>query len=312
MEKPVAQGQSQMSRILNNVLIGLFIPFISQPFEVIRTSSIISLETQADGTKVRKFRKNVNLSGMLKTVSDIWKQEGFNGFYRGGSFALMKGAAGYVSFFTGLEEIRKRSKKMFNSNSQNSHLKNSFINFFNASTARILTTLLLNPINIMKTRFEVLGSENSSVTGAVRQFYQANGARGFFTGLLPSLAKDVPYSGLQYSFYRSFLDGLGYKKGSNSVYEKVKVSTAAFFSSVAAILITYPMDNIRIRFQTDDFNAGKDKLRSSKMEILREAYRKEGLQGFYQGYLPRIVKKGVNSMLCWILYESLQQNDYSH
>jgi hypothetical protein len=310
-------GPTQFRRMVNNVMIGLFVPFISQPFEVIRTSSIISLDKKGSGTRAKSTqKKNVNFRGMAHTINDIYKQEGFQGFYRGGSFALLKGAMGYVFFFTGLENIRGWTQQFF----QNKHVSpftKTMINFFNASAARVLTTVLLNPIVILKTRCEVLGSQNGSMSQAFSSFYRQNGLRGFMSGLVPTLMKDVPYSGLQYSFYRALLDMLGYKKTKEEKqadpYNKLKVSTAAFMSAVGAIMLTYPFDNIRVRFQCDDMTRGSDGIvPKHRMQILKDVWHHEGIKGFYHGYLPRIARKGFNAVLCWILYETLQQNNYSY
>jgi solute carrier family 25 protein 38 len=40
-------------------------------------------------------------------------------------------------------------------------------------------------------------------------------------------------------------------------------------------------------------------------KIIPYVYEKEGLKGFYKGYIPRIMKKAVSSGIFWSLYEKL-------
>ena len=69
--------------------------------------------------------------------------------------------------------------------------------------ARTLQTLLVNPIFVIKTRFEVIGfNEYNSTFDAVRKIYKAEGYSGFTTGIKVSLIRDVPFSGAFYPIYK--------------------------------------------------------------------------------------------------------------
>ena len=68
--------------------------------------------------------------------------------------------------------------------------------------ARTLQTCLVNPIFVIKTRFEVVGfNEYSNTYDAIRKIYAAEGINGFSTGLKVSLIRDVPFSGIFYPIY---------------------------------------------------------------------------------------------------------------
>ena len=68
--------------------------------------------------------------------------------------------------------------------------------------ARTIQTVLVNPIFVIKTRFEVVGfNEYSNTIDAVKKIYAQEGIHGFSTGLKVSLVRDVPFSGIFYPIY---------------------------------------------------------------------------------------------------------------
>lgn len=76
------------------------------------------------------------------------------------------------------------------------------VHFTSSCMARIVQSIISNPIIVIKTRFEVIGfNEYNSISDACRKIYKQEGARGFMTGLKASLVRDVPFSGIFYPFY---------------------------------------------------------------------------------------------------------------
>ena len=75
-------------------------------------------------------------------------------------------------------------------------------NFTISSFARILSTLITNPLSIIETRFELADFHlYSSVHGAIRDIYQKEGIQAFWSGGLASCLKEGFFAGLYYMFY---------------------------------------------------------------------------------------------------------------
>jgi len=125
--------------------------------------------------------------------------------------------------------------------------------------ARALQTFLVNPIFVIKTRFEVIGfNEYNSTFDAVKKIYKAEGINGFTTGIKVSLIRDVPFSGCFYPIYNSIKVQLFqmYENiyGSHNLTgaERIKClaiisSIASFSANVFSCTITHPIDLIRTR-----------------------------------------------------------------
>ena len=39
--------------------------------------------------------------------------------------------------------------------------------------------------------------------------------------------------------------------------------------------------------------------------ILLDIYRREGVSGLYSGYMPRVIRKGLNGAITWTIFESI-------
>jgi Mitochondrial carrier protein. len=278
---------------LENFKIGLMVSLLVQPFEVIRTSSITSLKGS-----------NANISGTLQVIKKIYQLEGFKGFFRGGSVAIIKSTLGAGIFFTGVENIHVLTKNL-----RESHfLPIGVLDFLNAAISRIGVTLVNNPITVIKTRFEVVGStDNQGIIKAVSGVYKESGLSGFYKGIVPTLMRDIPWSGTQYSTYQFLVNT--YKTYVGSPYNSpLLISFFGATASTIAVLATYPFDNLRVRMQIKDDQGGQ----KSMLQLSKKIFREEGITGFYLGYLPRLIKKGVSSAITWAIYESVKKDSVIH
>lgn len=61
----------------------------------------------------------------------------------------------------------------------------------------------LIPITVVKTRYESGVYGYSSLSSALREIYRNEGLRGMTCGLIPTLFRDAPFSGLYLMFYTS-------------------------------------------------------------------------------------------------------------
>lgn len=284
-------------KILNfqNFNVGLITALIVQPFEVIRTSSIMSLKNQ-----------NTGIKGTVEVVQKIWQMEGIKGFFRGGLLSLGKSAMGAGVFFTGLENVHFLTQGL----RKMKYVPVNLVDFMNAACSRVITTLIVNPVTVVKTRFEVVGNNQyKSIFDALKSITQKEGLKGFYKGITSTIMRDVPYSGLQYSSYRFCMDMCS-KYGIDNPYKSpLIVSFFGGISAVFAVMMTYPFDNMRVRYQCND---QANAVQPNVLTMMSQIYRDEGLKGFYHGYLPRIMKKGVSSALSWVVYEKLRKDTNIH
>jgi len=79
------------------------------------------------------------------------------------------------------------------------------IDFSIAGTSKCLSAISITPLSLIKTRYE--GMENRvSITGVISDIYTRTGIKGFYRGVISTLIRDIPFSGIQFLIYKSFLN----------------------------------------------------------------------------------------------------------
>ena len=283
-----------------NFKLGLLISLLSQPFEVIRTSSIMSLKNSNHG-----------FMGTFSVIKKIFEMEGFRGFFRGGLLSIGKSTLSAGLFFTGLENFHVLTNDLRTIK----YIPVNAVDFLNACVSKTLTTFVTNPVIVVKTRFEIVGNnEYSSVANAVASIYKKEGLKGFYTGILATLVRDVPYAGIQYSAYKFGMDTYSKysSKGINPYDSSMLVSMFGAASATYAVLLTYPFDNLRVRLQCNDLASIANVRLSGLTSMIRQVYVEEGIRGFYLGFVPRIMKKAASSSVIWVLYENIRRDSIIH
>mmetsp|Transcript_33395 Transcript_33395/g.30387 ORF Transcript_33395/g.30387 Transcript_33395/m.30387 type:complete len:97 (+) Transcript_33395:412-702(+) len=77
--------------------------------------------------------------------------------------------------------------------------------FLSSGTARALTTLILNPLTVLRTRMELVGAEGyGSLSSAATKIYTEEGFRGFMRGSTICIIRDVPFFAILYSCLNIF------------------------------------------------------------------------------------------------------------
>ncbi|KAL0480184.1 SLC25A38 [Acrasis kona] len=291
-----------ISLSINGALSGVLSSVITQPFDVIKTNMIGVRKTSDVIASTR--------TSMTQTMKLIWKDEGIFGLYRGTIPTIYRVAPGAAIYYGLLHEMNKWSKN-FRISSDYRILENFII----GGAARGVATTIVSPITVVKTRFEVapLSPEQNFFTkggvwSTLKHIYKTEGVRkGLFNGVLPTLARDVPYSGLFFSFQNKINDIITTAYAPESIRRQgeitniggtpfwiTPVSSAA--SAFLASLITYPFDVVRTRLQLKSDYGGVWK---SFAIILKE----EGPATFFRGITPRLMKRTVSSAVTWTLLE---------
>jgi len=107
---------------------------------------------------------DIGFAGTFRVLKEIIRREGYRGLFRGSILSMGKSTLSAGLFFTGLENTHLITKELRN----NKYIPGNVIDFFNACVTKAVCTLIVNPIVVVKTRFEIVGNnEYSSIKHAV-------------------------------------------------------------------------------------------------------------------------------------------------
>jgi solute carrier family 25, member 38 len=237
----------------------------------------------------------------------IKQTEGYKGYLRGFTPAVIKNfstAGTYFSFLFYTEELLQKTR-MFN-DSQTQTLSSAI--------ARTIQAFVSNPIIVIKQRFEVVGfNEYTGIADAFVKIYRQEGIRGYYQGLWISLIRDVPHSAIFYPVYhlfRRFYTNLLYLNSPTNVKSDTRqnvvvTSLASASANAISCLVTNPIDIIRTRVYFQYYSADKEQQYSGLYDGIRKIYEKDGPRGFFRGLVPRVLRKGMATVICWVAYEYL-------
>lgn len=271
----------------NGAVAGMTAGILLQPLEVLKINLILMPKQFNSLQNVNFFRS------FFQAIKVINKEEGLKGFYRGSIPSVMSSCISAGIFFGALNQFERLS----NSSGINKQLGD----FLSSASARSLASLLVNPLNIWKTRAEILGyNEYRSVTDSVRKIYALEGFYGFFKGSLLMMVRDFPFGGIFYVSYRAFNHVLHKFSDHNIVY-----LTSALMAGLVSTTITHPVEIMLARTQADNTKTNYQK--GMVMKELKSIYRNEGPQGWFKGLFPRLIRKPITNALTFFIFEILNK-----
>lgn len=162
--------------------------------------------------------------------------------------------------------------------------------------ARTVAGVIMLPVTVIKTRFECGRYSYGSVAGALRSVCRTEGPAALFSGLMATLLRDVPFSGIYVMFYTQTKASLP-KEISSSPSAPVANFSCGLLAGVLASLITQPADVVKTHVQVNP------QLRTA--EAIRYIYMEHGVQGFFRGAVPRSLRRTMMAAMAWTVYEQM-------
>ncbi|KAI9688469.1 MAG: hypothetical protein M1822_001418 [Bathelium mastoideum] len=237
-------------------MAGVASGFVTCPLDVIKTK----LQAQSSFRPFNDSHKPNSrklYSGMFGTARTIWNQDGLRGMYKG----LGPMLGGYLPTWAVYMTVYEGSRDFYYGK-----MDNKWIARVCASvTAGACSTLVTNPIWVIKTRLQAQASRRAADSNpshwyyrntlhAAKTMYRKEGVLAFYSGLAPALL-GLSHVAIQfplYEFLKTRFTGL--EMGENSAEDKnanyLGIAGATFLSKICATSATYPHEVLRTRLQT--------------------------------------------------------------
>ena len=176
-------------------------------------------------------------------------------------------------------------------------------NLATGAFARVAAGLVVNPVTVLKVRYESTHYAYKSLAGAAKDIMVREGPRGFFAGFGVTAVRDAPYAGLYVLIYEQAKAHLGNLTSSTQLASASGSASINFVSGVLAAVtattMTNPFDAIKTRLQ---IAPGRYR---NMVQAARMMLRNEGIRSMFSGLSLRIGRKAVSSALTWTLYEEV-------
>ncbi|KAM5352598.1 hypothetical protein ACJ41O_005320 [Fusarium nematophilum] len=215
-------------------------------------------------------------NGLVGSARVIWREEGIRGLYRGLGPIVMGYLPTWAVWFT----VYNKSKVLLGEHYDNKNL----INFWSSIVAGASSTIVTNPIWVIKTRlmsqsnihhhdphdhsalYPKAGSTPTtrptlhspwhyrSTIDAARKMYTSEGMISFYSGLTPALLGlshvAVQFPTYEYLKTRFTGQGMGEAPAEGEGAHVLGILSASILSKILASSATYPHEVIRTRLQT--------------------------------------------------------------
>jgi len=156
----------------------------------------------------------------------------------------------------------------------------------------------MSPITVIKTRYESGRYGYESIYAALRSIYRSEGRRGLFSGLTATLLRDAPFSGIYLMFYNQTKNIMTHDQLDAVLIPAVNFS-CGIFAGILASLVTQPADVIKTHMQLSPM---KFRWIGQAVTLILKDY---GLRGFFQGGVPRALRRALMAAMAWTVYEEM-------
>jgi solute carrier family 25 protein 42 len=275
-------------------------------------------------------------------AKDIVRREGFVGLWRGNG-VMMARVVPYagVSFMTypRFEAAARRAKKQARDawnagpasakketdETVNENASDVTTRFVAGSAAGATATAMTYPLDLMRARYAAAGAvpgveKKQKPTAAnqkswrlfrdVRAVFRAEGVRGLYGGMTPTLLGIVPYAGISFATFETLKSRYGEARAggrdANANEPEMPVALRLLFGGVAGLFaqsVTYPLDIVRRRIQVVGAAGGY----VSPWRALVDIGRTEGLRnGLYKGVTMNWLKGPVSVAVSFFVNDSVK------
>ncbi|XP_015234839.1 PREDICTED: solute carrier family 25 member 38-A-like isoform X2 [Cyprinodon variegatus] len=250
-----------------------------QPLDLVKTR----LQTLQSGMQAGSTRV-----GMMSVILGVVRKERLLGLWKGVSPSCIRTIPGVGIYFSSYHSLKQH---FFQDNRPGAAQAVML-----GGGARTIAGVVMLPITVIKTRFECGRYSYVSVSGALRSVCQSEGPAALFSGLVATLLRDVPFSGIYVMFY---------SQTKASLPEEIRSSSSAplancgcgVLAGVLASLITQPADVVKTHVQVNP------QLRTA--EAIKYICKEHGLQGFFRGAVPRCLRRTMMAAMAWTVYEQM-------
>lgn len=283
-ETEISKDYPILKSFLAGSFSGTFSTILFQPLDLVKTRLQTKVNNNVGPTR----------TGMITTFVHIIQKENVFGLWQGMTPSITRVIPGVGLYFSSLHWL----KHTLNLTEPLSPLQAISLGI----TARSMSGALLIPITVVKTRFESGVYKYNSVGQALKLIYKQEGVRGLSSGLIPTLLRDAPYSGLYLLFYTQLKQAAAC---TDIIHQNTSVPvhfSCGILAGIFSSIITHPPDVVKTKMQLypNEFR----NIYSATYKV----YKKYGILGYFKGIVPRMLRRTLMTTMAWTVYEQITQS----
>lgn len=286
-DKNQSANRQPLKALFLGTLSGIVTETFCYPFEF--TKNAVQLDPKFAG------------KGMRYTMSNIYSQYGWKGFFRGLDCQLTSGSLRVSARFGIYEFLRKY---LFIEDT----MSNQF--FAGIVTGAIKSVIITCPFESLKIKLtnDILNNTGkySNFVQCFRVVYREHGFLELYKGLTPTIIKISSNNGFRFLWYEQLMRYYKEHKTGDSIF---KDSAASFMvggtGGAISVMLNNPVDFVKTQMQS--INNQKYK---NSIDCAIQIYNNEGIKGFYRGCTPRMCRVFFEIAISFTLFDLLKKATY--
>lgn len=242
-------------------------------------------------------------NGLVAALSDVWRQEGLQGLFKGNGANCLKVAPSRGLQFLVYESV-KRSMLSAGFATITPQLR-----LVAAGLAGMAAAAVVYPLDVAKTLLTLYPDRCKGVFGALSMAARS-GPAGLYRGLGPTLVAMFPYVGVEFMVYETlkvWWEGIvGAPAGTMALL------LLGALGGAASQAVAHPLDVVRRRLQMQGIRKEKADGAESKPKFtnmidgLYYIGKTEGLPTLYRGLAPTCLEKVPSTAIGYFIYEGMK------
>ncbi|CAG5128166.1 unnamed protein product [Candidula unifasciata] len=240
-------------------------------------------------TRLQKSANLGNKLGMFDEIANVVRQEKVLGLWTGLVPSLLRCVPGIGLYFASLHWLKS---------SFGTEAPHPVESVAMGASARTITGITVLPFTVLKTRYESGEFHYKSLMDGIRSTYAKEGFKALYSGLAPTLLRDVPFSGIYLMFYTQMKSLTAEGRTHSAVH--ISFVNGIVAGSLASF-VTQPADVIKTNMQLYPTKYGRLKT------VVMLVYTERGFIGFWRGLVPRMLRRTLMSAMSWTVYEEIMR-----
>lgn len=245
----------------------------------------------------------------MHTVYQIWKEEGFKGWFRGNGINCIRIIPYSAVQYSVYMELKHWLEHHRNGST------NTIDKLIAGTTAGFASVLVTYPMDLVKTRLSIQTAKSLQnlttskkplgMFGSLVDIYKHEGGfKALYRGVLPTSYGVAPYVGLNFAIYENMKNAVSATYRENPI---VILTIGALSGGIAQTMV-YPFDILRRRFQVATLQGGKMGFQyKSTWNALTTIVKREGWLGLYKGWQANMWKIMPSMAVQWASYDYLKK-----